>query len=416
MSRAETKAVTPRLRFPEFRDAGPWEVKRLGEVLEEFRKQSTVQDEYEVLTSSTRGLLRQKEYYEENRITARENIGFNIIPPNHITYRSRSDNRKFYFNENNLGITGIVSIYYPVFGVIEGSNKFITELLNHKWIEVGKYSVGTSQTVLSMNELKRIKMALPAPAEQQKIADCLSSLDELIRAEDARLEALQAHKKGLMQQLFPVEGETTPRLRFPEFRNAGPWEVKQLGEIAEVVRGGSPRPISQFLTTDDDGFNWLKIGDIATESKYVLSTEEKIKKTGLSKTREVQPGDLILSNSMSFGRPYIVGIRACIHDGWLALTDLKSEWLSEYLYYFILSDLSQRYLHDAAAGGGVRNLNADIVKLLPIAIPLRAEEQQKIADCLSSLDDLIRTQGERIEALKQHKKGLMQQLFPQEVA
>ena len=206
----------------------------------------------------------------------------------------------------------------------------------------------------------------------------------------------------------------TPRLRFPEFRDAGPWEVKRLGEIAEVVRGGSPRPISQFLTTDDDGFNWLKIGDIATESKYVLSTEEKIKKTGLSKTREVQPGDLILSNSMSFGRPYIMGIRACIHDGWLALTDLKSEWLSEYLYYFILSDLSQRYLHDAAAGGGVRNLNADIVKLLPIATPLRAEEQQKIANCLSSIDELIRAEASRLEALQAHKKGLMQQLFPRE--
>jgi len=197
--------TTPRLRFPEFRDAGPWEVKRLGEIIEEFRKQSTVQDEYEVLTSSRKGLLRQKEYYEENRITAKDNIGFNIIPPNYITYRSRSDDRRFYFNENTLGITGIISVYYPVFRITEGSNKFIVEMLNHSWIEVGKRSVGTSQTVLSVNELKRLKMPIPSPPEQQKIADCLSSIDEVIELQTKKLEALKAHKKGLMQQLFPQE-------------------------------------------------------------------------------------------------------------------------------------------------------------------------------------------------------------------
>ena len=205
-----------------------------------------------------------------------------------------------------------------------------------------------------------------------------------------------------------------PRLRFPEFRDAGEWEVKRLGIIAKVIRGSSPRPISQFLTKDDDGFNWLKIGDISNESKYVYSTEQKIEKSGVSKTREVYPGDLILSNSMSFGRPYIMGIRACIHDGWLALTDLKYGLSSEFLYYFILSDHSQRRLHDAAAGGGVRNLNVDIVKFLSIATPICAKEQQKIADCLTSLDDLIRAGEAQLVALKDHKKGLMQQLFPRE--
>ena len=202
-----------------------------------------------------------------------------------------------------------------------------------------------------------------------------------------------------------------PPLRFPEFRDAEPWEVKRLGDVVNVVRGGSPRPISQYLTKDD-GLNWLKIGDIQNEEKYVFLTEEKIKRTGLSKTREVNPGDLILSNSMSFGRPYIMGIHACIHDGWLALTNLKSKSFSEYLYYFILSDSAQKYLHDAAAGGGVRNLNVDIVKLLPIAIPSYTKEQKKIADCLSSLDDLIQAEEKALEALKKHKKGLMQQLFP----
>lgn len=108
----------PRLRFPEFEDAGEWEEKPLAEFIEEFREKSTVQDEFEVMTSARSGLVRQRDYYDNERITERDNVGFNIIPPNYLTYRSRSDDRKFYFNENNLGMTGIVSIYYPVFRIV----------------------------------------------------------------------------------------------------------------------------------------------------------------------------------------------------------------------------------------------------------------------------------------------------------
>ncbi|MCF8150985.1 MAG: restriction endonuclease subunit S [Sulfuritalea sp.] len=197
----------PKLRFPEFREAGEWEKKLLGTSIEEFREKSTVQDEFEVLTSARSGLVRQREYYDNDRITERDNIGFNIVPPNYLTYRSRSDDRRFYFNENNLGITGIISIYYPVFRVLEGSNKFFVELLARYSRIVGKHSVGTSQTVLSLNELRRIKLPIPKEAEQQKIADCLASLDDLVTAQTQRLAALKTHKKGLMQQLFPALDE-----------------------------------------------------------------------------------------------------------------------------------------------------------------------------------------------------------------
>src|SRR5690606_30006001 len=99
-----------------------------------------------------------------------------------------------------------------------------------------------------------------------------------------------------------------PRLRFPEFREAGEWEGTKLGTLSTIVRGGSPRPIDSFLTRDVDGLNWLKIGDVDKGAKYVNSTEERVKKSALSKTRVVNPGDLIMSNSMSFGRPYILNI------------------------------------------------------------------------------------------------------------
>lgn len=198
----------PHLRFPEFQNAGEWAERLLESFIEEFRAKSTVQDEYEVMTSARSGLVRQREYYDNDRITERENIGFNVIPPNYITYRSRSDDRQFYFNENNLGIFGIVSVYYPVFRVVKGSNRFLIELLSAFSRVVGKYSVGTSQTVLSLNQLGRIRLPFPPTVkEQQRIASCLSSLDDLITAETQKLEALKSHKSGLMQQMFPSTEE-----------------------------------------------------------------------------------------------------------------------------------------------------------------------------------------------------------------
>lgn len=205
----------------------------------------------------------------------------------------------------------------------------------------------------------------------------------------------------------------TPKLRFPEFRNDPAWADSVLGERSEVLRGGSPRPIDGYLTTDPAGLNWLKIGDVEKGSKYVTHTEERVRRDALSKTREVNPGDLILSNSMSFGRPYILQIKSCIHDGWIAVTEIGGEIDSNYLYYFISSAGSQAYFEDNAAGGGVRNLNAEIIKALPLAYP-RKQEQQKIAECLSTLDELIGAERQKLDALKAHKKGLMQQLFPRE--
>lgn len=204
-----------------------------------------------------------------------------------------------------------------------------------------------------------------------------------------------------------------PKLRFPEFRDAVGWAATILGELSEVVRGGSPRPIDGFLTTAADGLNWLKIGDVDKEAKFVTQTAEKVRREALSKTRVVSPGDLILSNSMSFGRPYILQIKTCIHDGWIAITSIAEETERDFLYYLISAPSSQSYFVDNAAGSGVQNLNADIIKALPVYFPSRPE-QQKTAECLSSVDELIAAQARKLAALKTHKKGLMQRLFARE--
>jgi len=278
-----------------------------------------------------------------------------------------------------------------------------------KFITIGARAHGSLN--VSDDDLMALPVPLPSPPEQQKIADCLSSLDGLIAAADRILEALKAHKKGLMQQLFPQPGQTRPRLRFPEFLDKGEWGEKTLGELSTIIRGGSPRPIDSYLTKETSGLNWLKIGDVDKDAKYVYSTEEKVIPEALSKTREVNTGDFILSNSMSFGRPYLLKMRTCIHDGWIAVTDITEAIHHEYLYYAIMTSRSQVFFEDQAAGGGVRNLNKDIIKSLPIGYP-KIPEQQRIADCLAALDTRIAAQAAKIDALKQHKRGLMQQLFP----
>ena len=165
-------------------------------------------------------------------------------------------------------------------------------------------------------------------------------------------------------------------------------EYVELGEVCEVVRGGSPRPIIDYITEDEDGVNWLKIGDVSETDKYFSHANEKIKPSGISKSRPVVAGDLILSNSMSFGRAFITLIDGYIHDGWLRLRCDESRIDKEYLYYFLTSDIAQNQFKAVATGSVVNNLKADTVKAAKIALP-SLRTQKRIANVLSMLDKKI---------------------------
>ena len=174
----------------------------LGDHFQEFKESSSINNQYPVLTSSNKGLMLQSVYYGENRITDRNNQGFNIIPSGYITYRSRSDDGLFTFNLNSLGFTGIVSTYYPVFNFVNGDNRFFTEYLNFYQLTLTKFSVGTSQKVLSLNSIQQIYLKIPGFQEQTKIADFLSALDEKIRLVKLKIEKMELWKKGLLQKMF----------------------------------------------------------------------------------------------------------------------------------------------------------------------------------------------------------------------
>ena len=175
------------------------------------------------------------------------------------------------------------------------------------------------------------------------------------------------------------------------------WEYKKIGDICIVERGGSPRPINQFITDDENGINWIKIGD-TTESMYITETAQKIKPEGMKKSRYVQPGDFLLSNSMSFGRPYILKIDGCIHDGWLVLRDKDDLFDKRFLYYYLSSKTTYEKFKSMAVGGVVNNLNSEMVRKVDVPIPSKME-QAKTADVLDKLNSVIVMYQQEIQKL-----------------
>jgi restriction endonuclease S subunit len=183
-----------------------------------------------------------------------------------------------------------------------------------------------------------------------------------------------------------------------------------LGDLVVIERGGSPRPIDKFITNDENGLNWVKIGDAPEQGNYITKTIEKIKPEGLSKTREVHPGDLILSNSMSFGRPYIMAIDGCIHDGWLLIRDINGVFNLEFLCFLLGSEQMLNQYKSLAAGSTVNNLNKELVGNTNIIIP-SLEEQQKIGLYFKQLDNLISISEQELNEYKRLKKCMLQKMF-----
>ena len=171
------------------------------------------------------------------------------------------------------------------------------------------------------------------------------------------------------------------------------WELCKLGTISKIARGGSPRPIKDYLTNDADGINWIKIGDTTKEGKYINSVKEKIRPEGVKKSRMVHKGDFLLTNSMSFGRPYILNVDGCIHDGWLVISPIGEAYTSDFLYYLLSSSFAYEQFTNVASGGVVTNLNSDKVADTIFPLPPLAEQKRIVSKI-----EFIFTQMDTIEA------------------
>ncbi|WP_051197416.1 restriction endonuclease subunit S [Butyrivibrio sp. MB2005] len=187
------------------------------------------------------------------------------------------------------------------------------------------------------------------------------------------------------------------------------WNYRKIGDVCTVERGGSPRPIDKFITDDENGINWIKIGD-TTDSMYITKTEQKIIPEGMKKSRYVKPGDFLLSNSMSFGRPYILQIDGCIHDGWLVLRDDDDLFDKRFLYYYLSSKTTYEKFKSMAVGGVVNNLNSEMVRNVEVPVPSK-DDQSEIADLLDKLKGVIDNRKNELELLDELIKVRFVELF-----
>ena len=246
--------------------------------------------------------------------------------------------------------------------------------------------------MVSYLQFSELLLLNPTKLEQQKIADCLSSVDELIAAQARKLDALKTHKKGLMQQLFPREGETQPRLRFPEFQNAREWGLKTIGGVCNL-KAGEFVSASAIKDTFKNGLfpcyggNGLRgyVKSCTHEGTYVLIGRQ---------------GALCGNVNLFHGK---------FHATEHALVVSPHDGIATKFLYYALDWLN---LNRFAIGQAQPGLSVGVLNNLPLAVPNDEAEQQRIADCLTSLDDLIAAQTQKLGTLKTHKKGLMQQLFP----
>ena len=205
------------------------------------------------------------------------------------------------------------------------------------------------------------------------------------------------------------EKALVPQIRFTGFTD--PWEQRKLSELVEIERGGSPRPIERYITDDPCGLNWVKIGDAPELGRYITQTTEKIKPEGLAKTRQVYPGDLVLSNSMSFGRPYIMAIKGCIHDGWLLIRDAQKHFDPIFLCHMLGAPQMLNQYRMFAAGSTVNNLNKELVGKAIVSLPSK-DEQREIGIVLDRLDSLITLHQRKYDKLCVLKKSMLDKMFP----
>ena len=267
---------------------------------------------------------------------------------------------------------------------------------------------------LSLINASKTVVPIPPLAEQQKIVNKIENvfsiannldvdiidLENSIKQAKSKILGLAIHGKlvphdpndepaeELLKRIATGDNRPYEKVGEEPFEIPHSWKWVKLNDLAEIARGGSPRPIQDYITENDDGINWIKIGDTSEESKYITYAKEKIKPEGKKHSRFVHAGDFLLTNSMSFGRPYILKIDGCIHDGWLVFENIKECLLQDYLYYVLSSAYIYETFSNVAAGSTVKNLKSDTVKQVDFPLP-PLSEQKRIVEAVEKMYELL---------------------------
>lgn len=398
----ENKLV-PKLRFNEYKDEAEWNSKPLKEVCDINPSIKKLPNEfiYIDLESVEDGKLLKKKVTKLDEAPSRAQ---RYLKSGDIIYQMvRPYQKNNYFFQPTDNFDYVASTGYAQIRPFQ-SKMYIYQYLHfQKFVDkVLAKSTGSNYPAINSSDLANLLIALPSEKEQQKIADCLSFLDDLITAENQKLDALTKHKKGLMQHLFPAVGEKAPKLRFPEFENDGDWEKETLGKLVDIRSGLSP---STHNLSKRGKIPFLKVEDLNNCIKYQTESREYTNEgTNVVPIKSLifpKRGAAILLNKLRINKKEV------LMDSNLMAVSAKKNVNEEFLYYYILV----MGLDKIADTSTIPQINNKHIIPLPILIPSRAE-QIKIADCLSSLDERIVVQIQKNEDLKLHKKGLMQQLFP----
>jgi len=376
MSGHEKKPLVPRLRFPEFREEGEWAKKSLADVCLRITNGKANAEDHE--EDGVYPLFDRSEVIKKSSDFAFDDEAV-IIPGEGMRFQP-----KYYQGKFNLHQRAYALMQH------KGVAKFVYYTLDRFKDTLAKNAVKSTVLSLRLPIIEKFGLAVPNKGEQQKIADCLSSLDDLITAETQKLDTLKTHKKGLMQQLFPREGETVPRLRFPEFREAPAWGKEKLEKLITTVSPPSKLQSSNYGTQG-------KFPIIDQSQEFICGWTDDERAVITESLPLIIFGDHTCALKF-VDKPFAQGA-----DG-IKILKVRPAISAEYLFH----SLSHRPL---AMEDYKRHFS--MLKERAVVFPdIESGEQQKIADCLSSLDDLITAQTQKIDALKTHKKGLMQQLFP----
>lgn len=408
----------PKLRFPEY-IGNKLKITRLGKISSVI-KEKVGENKYTLMSvTSGFGLVPQAEKF--GREIAGDSYKYYIVIKKYDFAYNKSATKQF--PEGYISILGEYDIAavpnsvftcfritdsesYPLFFNYLWHNNYHGHWLR-KYIEVGARAHGALS--VDTKHLWSMPLALPDFKEQQKIADCLSSIDDLIDAESRKLKALEKYKKGLMQKLFPAEGKTLPEWRFSEFQDFEEWERVKLEELALYRRGSFPQPYGLPEWYDEkNGMPFIQVFDVDDNMKLKQNTKNKISQLAAQKSVFIPQGTLIITIQGSIGRVAITQYDAYIDRTLLLFEKFFRKIDKTFLAYNLqlLFDMEKQ----KAPGGIIKTITKQTLSEFSTNIP-QIEEQEKIADCLSEIDTMITEQSNKVEQLKAHKKGLMQGLF-----
>ena len=398
---------SPQLRFKGFTD--DWEDRKLGDVLSERNDQTPETNEYPLMSFvQGKGVTPKGERY---------NRSF-LVKDSEKKYK-KTELGDFIYSSNNLetGSIGfnrtgkaVISPVYSIFeskksresqfiGIMSVRKDFISKMVRFR------QGVVYGQWRIHESDFLNIDMKMPNDKEQQLIISFFENIDKTIALHQHKLDLLKEQKKGYLQKMFPKNGAKVPELRFAGF--ADDWEERKLGDLANIVRGASPRPIqdSKWFDKDSD-IGWLRISDVTDQNGRIHHLEQRISKLGQEKTRVLKEPHLLLSIAATVGKPLVNYVKTGVHDGFLIF--LNPSFEREFMFQWL--EMFRPNWKKYGQPGSQVNLNSELVRNQEIPLP-SIEEQQKIGSFFKHLDDTIALHQRKLDLLKEQKKGFLQKMF-----